>query len=91
MTYTSPSALPRVNPTAFMQRKFGRVLVRALSRMNTRYVEFPRRSGFSVPRAERRTFEIYYGYNPRCAHQGTYGKPGHFHHFPAHYKDRCHR
>lgn len=73
--YSSPSSPFRDRPSDFLLRKFWLVSVSAVEP----HIRGGRRKWFDVKRAEKRTFEVYYGFNPRCCHKGTWGKPGTFH------------
>lgn len=73
--YRSPSSPKRSAPTPFQSRKFWQVQVSPFEP----HIKGGRRQWFSYDRAERRTFTIHYGYNLRCFHQGSWGKPGTFH------------
>lgn len=72
--YAGPSDPRRSRPSRFWMRHFWQVYVSAIEPHITR--RGGRRRWFDVERAERRKFDMTYGYNPRCCHKGTYGKPG---------------
>ena len=72
--YESPSAEYK-NMTPFKRRRFAQIAgpfpIEFYQGKN-----FERRQWFNRDRAEARTFEVFYGYNPRCCFQGTWNKPG---------------
>ena len=79
MGYESPSAshLNGLWQRGFLRRRFLQVVGPHPVIMKGRYAGFEKKQWFNARVIERRTFEIFYGYNPRCCHKGTYDKPGH--------------
>lgn len=73
--YAGPSDPRRSKKSPFWGRFFWQVYV---SRVEP-HIKGGRRKWVNVNRAEKRKFEISYGYNPRCCQQGSWGKPGTFH------------
>jgi hypothetical protein len=75
--YISPSALHYNMASAFKRRKWGTCVTPVICR--GRYAGKDLRYWYDYDKVEKRTFEVFYGYNPRCSHKGTWGKPGTFH------------
>jgi hypothetical protein len=77
LEYQSPSVM-HLNPTPFKWRYFSQVHGPFPVIMRGRYAGFEKKQWFDNKKllSNPRQFEVYYGYNPRCCHKGTWKKPG---------------